>query len=71
MLIIFGKCRIYVVALRDQIDVAKTLIWLSLSIGVGGKGASKQKLMLLRACDFEVTLGSADTLSFPFLYLIF
>ena len=33
-------------------------------------GASKQKLMLLRACDFEVTLRSADTLSFLFLFYI-
>ena len=34
-----------------------TLIWLPLFVGVGGTGASK-KNMLLRACNFEVTLRS-------------
>ena len=47
----------FIVALRDQI--AKSLIWLPLSVGVGGTGASKKKTrMLLRACNFKVTLRS-------------
>ena len=40
----------FIVALRDQI--AKSLIWLPLSVGVGGTGASKQKNSWREACDF-------------------
>ena len=48
-----------------------TLIWLPLFVGVGETGASKQNLIILRACDFEVTLRAADTLSLLFCILYF
>ena len=53
----------FIVALRDQI--AKSLIWLPLSVGVGGTGASKKKhvcffvLATLKWLSVLIRLGCA------------